>query len=548
MASDVNEPQEGAEPDSAAPKKRRILIGSQKEPEAYRPKRHDWTPVEEAVPGESGPAAPVSDAAAQPATPAREVLPADYPATVSPAQSAPVEASAQPVAPPPDELLADDESEKVPSIPQGLADQLAAAQAAPTAFPPPRSRDRVPLDSEEDWEASLADVSLDDLLADSDRVSKQTTLEIDSRQKGRVIAVRRDDVFIELSGREQGVVSVRQFAQPPSPGATVEVVIKRFDPDEGLYELHVPGVAASVADWGDIREGAVVEAKVTGQNTGGLECEVNKLRGFIPFSQVALYRVENLDEFIDQKLLCVVAEADPERRKLVLSRRAVLERQREEAKQTFFASLEIGQVRDGVVRKLMDFGAFVDLGGVDGLLHVSQLSWSRVKHPSEVLQEGQPVRVRIEKIDPATHKISLGYRDMLENPWNTAARKYPPNTVASGVVSKIMEFGAFVQLEPGVEGLVHISELSTKRVRRATEVVQEGQPVEVLVLSVDPSAQRMSLSMKVLAAKSEAEEAQHVAESTPAAPPPAPARSKPSAPLKGGLGRGSGGEQFGLKW
>ena len=151
----------------------------------------------------------------------------------------------------------------------------------------------------------------------------------------------------------------------------------------------------------------------------------------------------------------------------------------------------------------MDFGAFVDIGGVDGLLHVSQLAWGRVKHPSDVLKEGQTIKVRVEKVDPATGKISLAYRDLLESPWTTAAQKYPPQSVARGTVTKLMDFGAFVELEPGVEGLVHVSELSPKRVWRPADVVKEGEQVEVLVLSVDAEAQRISLSMKALAAPPE---------------------------------------------
>ena len=176
-------------------------------------------------------------------------------------------------------------------------------------------------------------------------------------------------------------------------------------------------MASEVADWSQVAEGMLVEARVTGHNTGGLECEVNRIRGFIPISQIALYRVENLAEFVDQKFTCLVTEANPARQNLVLSRRAVLEREKEEARKALFESLAPGQIHEGVVRKFLDFGAFVDLGGVDGLLHVSQMGWGRIEHPRDVLQEGQTIRVRIEKVDQTTGKISLGYRDMLESPW-----------------------------------------------------------------------------------------------------------------------------------
>jgi small subunit ribosomal protein S1 len=181
------------------------------------------------------------------------------------------------------------------------------------------------------------------------------------------------------------------------------------------------------------------------------------------------------------------------------------------------------------------------------LLHISQLAWGRVKHPSDVLKEGQAIKVRVEKIDPTTGKISLAYRDMMESPWTTASQKYPPRSVAAGTITKLMDFGAFVELEPGIEGLVHVSELSHKRVWRPADVVKEGDKVEVLVLSVDPEAQRMSLSMKATSAppepvKKEGEEA----EATPVKS-SKKSSNKPTGPLLGGLGRKTD-ERFGLKW
>ena len=352
---------------------------------------------------------------------------------------------------------------------------------------------------EDELDRAMGDAQIDDLLG-TGGPADEGMLEPESQHRGRVVAIRRDDVFLELGGREQGIISLQHFAEPPAVGTVVEVVVQRFNADEGLYELAPPNTAMRVEDWGDLSDGMLVEVRVTGHNAGGLECEVNHIRGFIPISQVALYRVEDLAQFVGQSLTCLVTEANPERRNLVLSRRAVLEREKQEAREQLMRSLQPGQIREGVVRKLMDFGAFVDLGGVDGLLHVSQLAWGRVNHPSEVLSEGQTIKVRIEKIDPDTGKISLGYRDLFESPWAQVATKYPPQMQVKGKVTKLMEFGAFVALEPGVEGLVHISELSHKRVWRASDVVKEGDEVDVLVLSVDAEAQRISLSMKALAA------------------------------------------------
>ena len=222
----------------------------------------------------------------------------------------------------------------------------------------------------------------------------------------------------------------------------------------------------------------------------------------------------------------------------------MIEREQAEAKEKMLAELAPGQIREGIVRSLRDFGAFVDIGGVDGLLHVSQISWDRIKHPSDVLKEGQKIKVKVDKINPETHKISLSCRDFTENPWKTAATKYSATSIVKGTVSKLTDFGAFVRLEAGVEGLIHISELAHQRVFRASDIVSEGQEVEVKVLSVDPDAQRISLSLKALQARPEPKKK---AEPEPADELPPPPPKKRSTPLKGGLGRSTGGA-WGLKW
>ncbi len=396
------------------------------------------------------------------------------------------------------------------------------------------------------------DENIEELLGDVDKVAEQEVLEPESKHEAKVVGIRREDVFVELPGREQGLLALKQFdEEPPEVGETLEVVVVRFLAGEGLYELTLPFAAASVGDWSSVKEGMVVEAQVTGHNTGGLECEVNQLRGFIPISQVAIYRVENLEEFVGEKMTCLVTEVNPQRRNLVLSRRALLEREREEARKQLLDELEPGQEREGVVRKIMDFGAFVDLGGVDGLIHISELSWGRVAHPSEVLTEGQPIKVRVLKVDLENNRIGLAYRDKGENPWHNVRMKYPENSTVRGRVVKIMEFGAFVELEPGVEGLVHISELDHKKVWRVADVVEEGQEVDVLVQSVDPENQRISLSMKDLmdkpvSASSEKEEKEDASMPEPADA--AKIKKKQKGPLKGGIGRDSGGDRFGLKW
>lgn len=586
---------------------KRILIGSQRDPHAYRPKpKRDWTPVEResknkakdkassaqpaddrpeqtrpssgegsepATSAPSAPDAPVAEASgpAEPTPPAQppkteqrtpslaestDALPPGPPTTGDQA-SAPAAAegrATEPSRPEPQSAQGPAEAAPHANEPVAQASRPAEADVSDVAlgadFPPTNLRRQLSPELEKELEESLGDASLDDLLSEDDLAGSAEPLEAESRCSGRVVAIHREDVFVDLGRREQGTVPLRQLAEPPEVGQMLDVIVTRFNAAEGLYELMVPHAAADVGDWSDLEEGMTVEARVTGHNSGGLECEVNHIRGFIPVSQIALYRVENLEEFVGEKFPCVVTEANPQRRNLVLSRRAVLEREREESRVNLLESLEPGEIREGVVRKILDFGAFVDIGGVDGLLHISQLGWGRVAHPSDVLSEGQRIKVKVEKIDRATGKIGLGYRDMLENPWDNAAQKYPPNSVAKGTVSKLMEFGAFVQLESGVEGLIHISELSHKRVWRVSDVVNEGDEVEVVVLSVDEDAQRIGLSLKDLQPDPRAQKKDQTEDepASEAEPLPKKLRNKPSKPLKGGVGRSTGGDKFGLKW
>jgi len=562
------EPAEGTSPGEASeqkPERRRILIGSQRDPDAYRPKpKRDWEPVAgrrkqaEPEPAEAAGEQPAAEAVVEVAAvspPPVETEAVDDVARVdepppAPDEVAAAEASAEAgvaeaPAEPDDELPLDESIDLADA--ERLVEELGPPPAGAGKFPPPSKRGQLPPDLEDEFQQALAGAELDELMAAGDQVAGQPMLEPDSKHAGRVVTIGREDVFIELGGREQGILPLRLFEAPPAVDAQLEVRVVRFNREDGLYELSLPGAAADVGDWSDLEEGMLVDARVTGHNSGGLECEVNRIRGFIPISQISLYRVENLEEFVGEKFTCLVTEANPDRRNLVLSRRAVLEREKEESRKQLLESLAPGQVHEGVVRKLMDFGAFVDLGGVDGLLHVSQLSWGRVSHPRDVLEEGQRIKVRVDKVDQQKGRISLSYRDMLENPWTDAERKYPPTANVKGKVSKLMEFGAFVELEPGVEGLVHISELSHKRVWRVSDVVKEGDEVEVVVLSVDPAAQRISLSMKDAMPKPESEKPKDPEQSEPPPTKKTPPR-QPSQPLKGGLGRSPLGESFGLKW
>lgn len=482
----------------------------------------------------------------------------------APDQSPPTaEEATAAAAPPPDEpkppkrkiMIGSQRSKEGAPKPKAIANLApsvdVAAKHTRMNIPPPNIRERLSPELEKELQEALGDASIDSLIEESDAPANSTELVPESRVQGTVLRIHRDDVFVELGGRNQGIVSLRQFEDdPPKPGAQLDLVVARLNPDDGLFELTRPGAAVDVANWDDVAEGTVVEVTITGANKGGLECKIAGIRGFIPMGQISLYRVENPEEFVDQRLACVVAEVDRDRRNLVLSHRAVMEREKAAAREKLLAELAAGQTREGTVRSLKDFGAFVDLGGVDGLIHISQMSWDRVNHPSEVLKEGQTVKVKIERIDSETGKIGLSYRDTTANPWDSVDQKYAPGATARGAVTKLMDFGAFVKLEPGVEGLIHISELAHGRVHRTADVLAEGQEVDVKILSVDREAQRIGLSLRALVAppagasgkeKNEAEEFE--------LPKDAPKKPKECrSDLKGGVGTSTGGEKFGLKW
>jgi len=536
--SEPQAPENGSE----RPERRKILIGSQRNPDAYRPKpKRDWEPVvEEKVASEK----PAEEASPTP-TEAVESVPQPPEPTPAPAPTPAVEAVSVPAEPAP--------VEPAPVAPASVAPASEPAVEDPAPgkkFSPPNIRGKLSADLEQEFEDALEGVELESLIAEGDAVTKQTMLEPDTRMKGRIVMIRSEDAFVELGGREQGIVPIRQFEEEvPEIGTEVDVRVVRFNREDGLYDLTLPHSAASVADWSDIDEGMVLEAMITGHNTGGLECEVNHIRGFIPISQISLYRVENIEEFVGEKFRCVVTEANERRGNLVLSRRAFLEREREEARKELLASLEPGQVFEGTIRKLMDFGAFVELGsGVDGLLHISELAYGRIKHPSEVVSEGQGIKVKIKNYDPATGRIGLAYRDMLPDPWEEVEDRYPPNTEAKGRVTKLMEFGAFVELEPGVEGLVHISELSHKKIWRVSDVVKEDEEVDVLVQSIDKSSRRISLSMKGLTPAPEGEKKDKKDDEPGEPAQKSKVQRSSKTPLKGGVSTNSDGHKFGLKW
>ena len=350
-------------------------------------------------------------------------------------------------------------------------------------------------------------------------------------QMGKVIAIRGRSVFVDLGAKSEGVVPVDQFGENlPEPGATIEVRVDRFDTAEGILLLSLKGAAVE-ASWENLRKGLIVEAKVTKVNKGGLDVEVDGIRGFLPIGQIELGRVEDAAIYVNQKFRVVVTETNQREKNLVVSRRDLLEQERAEKREQTWKTLEEGQVHKGVVRSIKDFGAFVEIGGVDGLIHVGDMAWGRITDVSSILKMGDEVEVKVLRIDRTTQKVGLGLKQLMPSPWDRVEEKYGRGQTVRGKVTRLMDFGAFVEIEPGIEGLVHISELSPNRVRRTADIVKPEQEVEVRILSIDADAKKISLSLKPLPTASGLPEPEEEEDDTPRPP-----RPEPKIPLKGGLG------------
>ena len=427
----------------------------------------------------------------------------------------------------------------------------AAPRGPLSSVPTPNRRARLSDDLEDEFNALLSGESLDSLMKNDKANVGAEALEEGTKVRCRVEAVQRDSVFVDVGGREHGLIPLKQFPEDAQPtvGQEFDAVVSRFNADDGVYEVSLPLAAAEVGDWLSLTVGAIVEARVTGANKGGLECEVGRLRGFMPNGQIAPFFVENAEQFVGERWKCVVTEVNPERRNLVISRRVLMEREREEMREKTMAELEVGQTRDGLVRKIINVGAFVDLGGVDGFLPVSEMSWGRVSDPSEVVKEGERISVIVTKIDLERNRISLSYKDANSDPWKKIDETFVEGDKVRGRVTNLMAFGAFVELAPGVEGLVHISEICYKRIAQVSDALQVGDFVDVQVLSIDREKRKISLSIKRLTPDPR-EEAKRQRDAETAAAEAAAVRerikkNRPKGPLKGGLSN-AGDNPFGL--
>ena len=355
---------------------------------------------------------------------------------------------------------------------------------------PKPSDENDPLSAEID--AALDGVHLQDL----DAKQRAAPSKNDDREhkRGTIVGISGNDVFVEIGPRMQGVLSLSEFETPPKVGATFEFRLHGLD-DE-LWRLSrraAPQAAAAAGE--SVEVGALVKARITGQNTGGLEAKLGNLTAFMPASQSGVRQGENLAALVGQTLLCKVLEVDPAKRRVVISRRAVLDQERDVARTESVGRISAGQKLSGKVTRIEQFGAFVDLGGgLEGLLHVSQISHKRVENPAEVLKQGETVEVLVLEIQEGGKRISLSRKALEPDPWADAARRYSVDQVIEGKVTRVSEFGAFVELEPGIEGLLHVSQMGKERVRRAGDLFKPGQSVSVRISAIEPDRNRISLS------------------------------------------------------
>ncbi|MEY3172971.1 MAG: ribosomal protein [Planctomycetota bacterium] len=362
-----------------------------------------------------------------------------------------------------------------------------------------------------------------------------------SKVRGTVQAIHGGEVFLDAGLRQNVVLQLTQFPEgkQPAVGDSLEVIIDAEDAD-GLIKGRIPRARHRASgNWEALAAGQVVDCMVTAVNKGGLQVSVSNLRGFLPASQVEMGFAGNLEQYVGQKLTVQITEVNPKKRNLVVSRRSLLQAERAEGEGAFWAQVEVGQSYTGTVKTLKDYGAFINIGPVDGFLHIGEISWARINHPRDVLAEGQQLEVKVLKLDPEKKRISLGLKQLALNPWASAAERYATGSVVTGTVTRLAEFGAFVELEAGLEGMVHISELAWRRVSSVGEILKVGDSREFQVVEVDTKRKRVSLSVKALEKRPEPPRTEKPADEpeTPAEEPRKPRNSN----LRGGTGTSAGG-------
>src|SRR5579859_7558467 len=339
------------------------------------------------------------------------------------------------------------------------------------------------------------------MLAEFERTHSRKKSDPGSQREGTVIAVSADSVYLDIGFKNEGIMPLAEFqrtGEAVKPGDKFPVSIKGRD-SEGYYQLSRLKIAQPT-DWSSLErafnEKATIVGTVTGAVKGGLSVDIG-VRAFMPASRTGTRDAAEMEKLLEQEIRCRIIKLDVDDEDVVVDRRAVLEEEERSVKARRFSEIKEGDTVRGEVRSLADYGAFIDLGGVDGLLHVGEISWGRVNKPSDVLSVGQQVEARVLKIDSDKRRISLSLKNLQPHPWDSLSEKYRAGERARGVVTRVMDFGAFVELEPGIEGLIHVSEMSwVKKVRIASDVLKPGETVEAVILGVNPAERRISLGLK----------------------------------------------------
>jgi small subunit ribosomal protein S1 len=378
------------------------------------------------------------------------------------------------------------------------APQQNAMASQPAAAPAPRATEP----EESDETRTGGDVDFGQLLDQFEQ--EQATLEEGEVVRGTVVGLSERGVVIDFGYKSEGIVNPAEFTEngqlTVKAGDEVEVLVKSMETADGLPVLSRAD-AVRMKAWDDLekayRDGTNVKGRVIDRIKGGLRVDIDGIAAFLPGSQVDVRPVRNLDSLRNQTIEAKVIKLNRKRSNVVLSRKAVIEQENTGRKDQTLQQIEEDIVVEGQIKNLTDYGAFVDLGGVDGLLHVTDMSWGRLQNPSELFRVGDTIQVKVLKFDRERERVSLGYKQLLPDPWSSVEERFPVGTRVNGRVASVADYGAFVELENGVEGLVHVSEMSwSKRVKHPSKVVNPGDTVEVEVLSVDPRARRISLGMK----------------------------------------------------
>jgi small subunit ribosomal protein S1 len=360
-----------------------------------------------------------------------------------------------------------------------------------------------------DAEAEAADDEKEngaDDRSEMDQLYAETLRNIEEGEivKGTVVKVTDQEVLVDVGYKSEGSISLREFRNergeaPVAVGDEVEVFLEEAENSDGHIVLSKEK-ADKAKVWDEItkvyEDDSEIEGTVTDKIKGGLAVDIG-VRGFLPGSQVDLRPVRDLGSFVGQKITMKILKLNRQRGNIVLSRRAVLEKGREEKRRETLSSLKVDMRIKGIVKNITEYGAFIDLGGVDGLLHITDMSWGRVSHPTELLSVGEETEVVVLKFDPETERVSLGLKQKTPDPWTSIREKYPPGTRAHGKVVSLTDYGAFVELEEGIEGLVHVSEMSwTRRIKHPSKILAVGDIIEAMILDVNPESKRISLGLK----------------------------------------------------